>query len=309
MSCTTGRHLLIAFFLFAVIPTACLAHIPHESTAAVCRADSTSNLPICVNASYSDSLRTSTELQNELMRDKYRRRSRNERLLGGLCLGVGATSTFSYLIVSIFKAFNSNSAHESEFLYRLWGYGSLAVASASIPLLIDSYRNNRKAKKLSGGGSDDANDIDYYRSGWRYELSGGLCTTLEDYGNKRLPGWCIALETRRYLPHSNFDISVQAAFDYNAYRNDMSATSHESALRLAVIADYNFRRLSKYDPFLGIGVGTSLPLTIFIQPRIGLRISTHHSISLTSHIGIGSKERASTDKLTSNICLLYGYTF
>lgn len=117
------------------------------------------------------------------------------------------------------------------------------------------------------------------------------------------------METRYHFDNNNFDIAVQASFDVTRRNEHLNKTVNEGALRIGVFCDYNLIKYGKLNPYAGVGVGSGIPVIIFVQPHIGMRINEHHAVSLTAHIGLGDKVPYSTNKQITNVCLGYGYTF
>lgn len=222
-------------------------------------------------------------------------------------------SWYSFIFASKFVKFivseSENNKQSNYKLFDAWSYASGAIAFASIPIFYDSYRNTKKSKTAVGYIPLKGSKLEISRSGWKYELSGGITTSVEDYNQERLLGWYAALETRYYFDNSNFDIAVQAAYDVTRRSDEFDGTVNEGAIRIGVLCDYNFIKHGNLNPFVGVGVGSGIPLIVFAQPRIGLRINEHHAVTLTTHIGLGDKARYSTNKYITNICLGYGYIF
>lgn len=244
-------------------------------------------------------------------------RNRVKNLAGGMMLGLGTLSLGYYALVrTVFKAEDFN------WLDAVWGGGSAALISASIPLFISARKDRVRAKSLSDAELVQLARRENRKYGLRYEVSFGGTVPLSDddyygYDTKRL-GWGLGIEARTYLGSSNFDLGVKLGYDRTVYEGviynydytvNEPCKGSKASLRLSLLGDYNFCKGKKVNPYIGMGIGTDFVNGGYFVPRVGIELFDHHRISSCANISFDQKNSYSESKLHSNICFSYGYTF
>lgn len=240
----------------------------------------------------------------------YWQKNRVQKFAASSCLVVGGVSLGIY---GLARALASAFGHSDFSWFDLvWGGGSAAVMSASIPLYISAAKNRKKARSMTFGEySTDTHRKDYRRNGMRYEPSVSLTVPYDDYAGTPQLSLGFACEGRSYLGSSNFDLGVKFCIDWTEYKYlsfDYSETYYhtEVALRLSVLGDYNFRKNTDFNPFIGAGVGCSIPALFFIEPRAGVELFNHHRLTIGAHIGFFEEYDS---QFNQNLYISYGYSF
>lgn len=247
-------------------------------------------------------------------------RNRAKKFAAYSCIGTGTASlALGGLMYVIVKAFSGGNG-EMGVVGGLWAGASVATIGASVPLFISAGHDRKKARTLTWDEyqADNHSSRNYRRTGFRVEPSVGFTLPIYSDAGKLTPGYAFGVEGRSYLGSSDFDIAFRFGFDktnvYERYYDDLyndnyELTDRQVALRFSVVSDYNFMKDQMVNPFVGMGVGVSLPAAYNLEPRAGIELYHHHRLTLTGHFALGGPNFDIDAKHTSNLCFTYGYSF
>lgn len=131
----------------------------------------------------------------------------------------------------------------------------------------------------------------------------GLTSPLGNYHQgKAIVGPELGLEIRCNLPYSKWDYGILANVSTSVYELDGDTLSEwyweqsNRSINIMSVCDYNFRQESKFNPYIGLGVGISLYDTInevvydesgvaaVFRPRIGIELFRHLRIGAYANI-------------------------
>lgn len=145
----------------------------------------------------------------------------------------------------------------------------------------------------------------------------GFTLPIYNDAEKLSPGYAFGVEGRSYLGNSAFDIAFRFGLDktsvceriYDGLYYYYDLTDSKVALRFSATGDYNLMKDRVVNPFVGMGMGVSLPAAYNLEPRTGVELYGHHRLTLTGHFALGGPNFDTDAKHTSNLCFTYGYTF
>lgn len=135
------------------------------------------------------------------------------------------------------------------------------------------------------------------------EANVGLTLPLGDYHNgKKLAGPDFGLELRYNIPHTSWDCGVllnvsTALYKYeDTPKSDRYWEQSNRSINIALVGDYNFKQGSKFNPYIGAGLGISFydainevlykssGTTFVFRPRIGIELFRHLRVGIFSTI-------------------------
>lgn len=138
---------------------------------------------------------------------------------------------------------------------------------------------------------------------WEGEASLGLTLPLGNYHNgEKLAGPDFGLEMRYNIPQTSWDYGISLNVSTAVYKYDDSPKSDwyweqsNRSINIMAVGDYNFRQGSKFNPYLGIGIGLSLydavnevlykdsGVSFVLRPRIGVEMFRHLRVGVFSTI-------------------------
>lgn len=247
-------------------------------------------------------------------------RNRAKKFAAYSCIGTGTASlALGGLMYAIATTFTGGN-RELGLVGGLWFGASVATISASVPLFISAKHDRKKARALTWDEYQASKHTprDYRRTGFRIEPSLGFTLPIYNDAGKLTPGYAFGVEGRSYLGNSDFDIDFRFGLDktnvYERYYDGLynyfyELTDRQMALRFSVASDYNFMKDQMVNPFVGMGLGVSLPAAYYLEPRAGVEIYHRHRLTLTGHFALGGPNFDTDAKHTSNLCFTYGYSF
>lgn len=186
--------------------------------------------------------------------------------------------------------------------YVLGGGGGLLVAS-SIPLYISAAKDRKLAKQSA---DSYVPKRDYRYSGFRYEVSAGMTFPTDTRGENGKLGTCFGVEGRTFIGDSDFDVAAKFSYEQIVSSGYYNNNNVERILRLTAFADYNLCKGEVVNPYVGMGLGTSLE-TVHVEPRIGVELWRRHRVALQWRKALFSTESPLTKH--DNLSLTYGYSF
>lgn len=135
------------------------------------------------------------------------------------------------------------------------------------------------------------------------EASLGLTIPLANYHNgEKIVGPEFGLELRYNIPQTAWDCGLALNVTTAVYKYEESPKADwyweqsNRSITIMAVGDYNFKQGSKFNPYMGIGVGLSLydavnevlykssGVSYVIRPRIGIELFRHLRIGVFSTI-------------------------